>query len=689
MTISRGTQNQLEKGDYEAIEGEWLAQAESAPGDLEYFVGVARALVGNGQEGRARDLLDLLDEQLRAAGHWAIRLQLLRRAGSIWLASDRLYSTISATLLKLYGERTTYKALFEAVGLTRATHDLPRVWEKAERLESLLAFDVGTVVTMEGKGVGRIVEANLGLESFKVDFERVRGLTVGFKAAPKLLHPLQPEHVLRMKLETPEVLKAMTPPELLRRVLESYDRPLTAGEIRDVLAGVVSEGQWTSWWGAARKHAQVVASGAGARQTYHWAASSGDAVDSVWKAFAKADPRKKIERLKREGAREPALRDRMAKDLAAIAQEVAPRDPGLAFEIWFAVERSGVPLSADLDWSPDRLLAHDPQTLFAGIQERLLRERAYTMVREREEEWPFLYRDALFKETDPRALDLLADGLASAAPREYERVLDTLFAQPHRYPAVFTWIAERAAVDEGLRARNPLRLLQQILASLSRDEFATFRVRLIALAESGNTLPRLLAHLSEDSAPLAEEAVQRCPSLELYQREQLIAALQLRFQGLRKDTGPPPLYATPASVEVKRDELHRIMTVDIPANRKAIAEARAMGDLRENFEYKSARQRHEYLNSRAAALNAELTRVRIIDTTGTETSEVRIGTVLRLRRGEEERVVTILGPWESAPESDVISYESDLAIGLLGKKLGETVLFLGDEWMLAGIENYK
>lgn len=688
MTISRAIQSQLERGDFDTIEGEWLSRTETSPEDLDYFVGVARALVGTGQEGRARALLDLLDEQLRGAGRWGPRLQLLKRAGSILLPTDRLYPTISSTLGKLYGERSTFKALSEAVGLAKATHDLPKVWEKVERLESLLAFDVGTVVTMEGKGVGRIVEANLGLESFKVDFERVRGLTVGFKAAPKLLQPLSKEHVLRIKLESPETLKAMTPPELLRLTLESYGRPLTAGEVRDIVAGVVSESQWTSWWSAARKHPQVVASGTGARQTYAWATSSGHALDSVWKAFAKADPRKKIERLKREGARDIDLRDRMAKDLMAVAEASSMRDPGLAFEIWFAVERSGATLPDDLTWTPEELLEHNPQALFGGIQDRLLRERAYVMLREREEQWTHIYREALLREQDPRALDLLADGLTSTAPRELDRALDTLFAQPHRYPAAFTWIAERAAVDETLRARNPLRLLQQILASLSRDEFAPFRIRLLALAESGSTVPRLLTHLSEDQATQAEDAVQRCPSLERFQREQLINAIQLRFQGLRKETGPPPLYATPEAAEAKREELRQILAFDIPANRKAIEEARAMGDLRENFEYKAARQRHEYLNSRATALNAELLRVRIIDTAGTDLSEVRIGSRVRLGRGGRSRVLTILGPWESRPEEDVISYESELAAELLGKKVGEGVQISGESWTVESIEPY-
>jgi transcription elongation GreA/GreB family factor len=692
MTISRTTQNQLSKGDFEALEGEWLARAAQAPEDLDYFVGAARALAGTGEEARAHTLLELLDEQLREAGRWAVRLKLLQRAGALLMPPEKLHPAIVSTLGKLHGERTTFKALFEAVGLHRAQHDIPKTWEKVDRLEMLLAFDVGTIVAMEGKGVGRVVDANLGLESFKVDFERIRGVTVGFKAAPKLLRPLSPGHVLRRKLEEPATLKALAPPELLRATLQSYDRPLTAGEIRDILAGIVSEAQWTSWWAAARKHQQVVASGSGARQTYKWADSSGDALDSVWKSFEKADPRKKIDRLKREGIRDAGLRDRMVENLAAIADAALDSDPGLAFEIWFAIERSGglARIGEDVDWSPENLLAHQPQKVFAGIEDRLLRERAYAMLRDRREDWPVVYRDAMTRESDPRALDLLTDGLLQGAPRELDRFLDGLLAQPHKNPSAFTWLAERAAVDERLRTRNPLRLLQQILGSMSRDEFASHRLRLIALAESGGTVPRLLAHLTEDQAALAEDAVHRASNLELYQREQLINAIHLRFQGLRKETGPPPLYATIESVEVKRAELHQIMSVEIPANRKAIEEARALGDLRENFEYKSARQRHEYLNARAATLNGELNRIRLIETAGTDTSEVRIGTRLHLRgEGGASRVMTILGPWESKPEEDVISYESDLAKDLLGKGLGATVQLADASWTIERIEPWR
>jgi len=700
MAISRTTQNLLAKGDFDGIENEWLTRLEAAPDDLDYFVGVARALAGNGEDKRARVLLEMLDEQLRE-GRWADRLELLRRAGTLLLPADKVHSAITSTLTKMYGDRSTFKGLAEAAGLHRATHDLPKTWEKVDRLESLLAFDVGTVVAMEGKGVGRVVEANLGLESFKVDFERHRGLMVGFKAAAKLLRPLAPEHVLRRKLEDPAGLKAASPPELLRITLQSFERPLTAGEIREVLSGIVGETQWTSWWGAARKHPQVLAGGTtrgATRQTYTWAESSGDAQDSVWRAFDRAEPRRKLELLRREGARDRALRDRMAEDLGALAATaVEDGDPGLAWEIWFGLERSGgVPAqlaaAASTTWSPEALLAGLDAArlmrLFEGIDDRLLRERAYAMVRERRDDWPAIYRDAMTRETDPRALDTLAAGLAAGAPRELERFVDGLLTQPHRQPAAFAWLAERAAVDEELRARNPLRLLQQLLNSLNRDEFAPFRQRLLVLAESGSTVPRLLTHLTEEQAPQAEDAVRRAAALEPYQREQLVAALELRFQSLRRETAVP-LYATPESIAAKHAELHHIMTVEIPANRKAIAEARAMGDLRENFEYKAARQRHEFLNSRAAALNGELARVRPIDAAAVDVSGVRIGTRAHLvGRGGQQRVITVLGPWESRPEEDILSYESDLGKQLLDKAIGAEVDLGGESWTVSAITPY-
>lgn len=696
MGVPRSIQSDLSKGDFDSLEDEWLQKAAEDPTDLDTFVSTARALVGTDQEDRARFLLGMLDEELAGRELWQVRLKLLQRAGHLYLEEGELHPAILETLHRLYGDRPNYEVLVDATGLERATRDIPKTWEKVEKFQGLIVFDEGSVVHMANRGVGRVAEVNRELESFKVDFEDLKGLTVGFRAAAKLLEPLPEGHILRRKLEEPEALEKLAaedPPELLRQLLVSHGEPMKAGEVRDALSGVVTKKSWTSFWNAARKHPQVVAKGKGARQAYTWAESDSHALEAVWRHFRRAEPRRQIELMRREGERSPELQERMARALEEIAEAVHGDDPGLAFELWFAIDRSGGGAPEDVPWGPEALLAEvSPAVLFGAIEDRLLRERAYSMYRERHDDWPEIYQEMLSREEDPRALTLLAEGLRHEEPKRWWRFVDDLLAQPHRAPAAFVWLAERAAEDEELRQRNPMRLLQQILQALGREEFKSYRAaRLAPMADSGGTLPRLLPHLNEDQAPQAEQAIRKTAGLESYQRDQLIEALRLRFQGL--DQGKEePLYATPESIEEKRKEFQQLITKELPANRKAIEEARALGDLRENFEYKAARQRHEYLSDRAAKMEGDLARAQPIGT-DIDTSRVGIGTrvhlTVSLATGEGEKTVTILGPWESDPEKDVISYLSDLAQQLTGKKVGESVTVGGVTYTVEGVEAWK
>lgn len=692
MAIPRKLQELLEKGDFDAVEAEWLARAEERPPDLPFFVAAARGLAGQAQSERASFLLEILDGELKNTGAWSLRLGLLEQVGPLaWAEAEGLHGEILWTLERLHGTHASFRELILHVGLDKAPSDIPKTWEKVERFMGLVVFEVGEIVWMEGKGAGRVAEVNMALASFRIDFEGFPRLAVGFKAAPKLLKRIPREHVLHRKIVEPQVLKALAesdPPELLRLVLTSYAAPLTGAEIKRDLLGVVEESRWNTWWTAARKHPQVTAAGSG-RQAYAWAASGEHALTQVWESFRKAAPRKKIELLRRDGARDSGLKARMEDELARLAAEAARREPGLALEIWFALEKSGR-FPADVPWSSQALLtgAGDVRGALAGIEDRALRERAYAFVAAERSDWPTLYAAAMTREDDSRTLELLANALAKDAHSELDRFLDATLAAPNKSPAAFVWLAERAREDEALRSRSPLRLLQQLLSALAAPEFGPYRSRLLALCESGGTVPRLLPHLAPEQAAQAEEAVGRAAGLEAYQREDLVRALQLRFQALRKNE-VQPLYALPPSIEAKRAELHQIASSDIPKNRKAIEEARALGDLRENFEYKSARQRHEYLTARATELNEQLNRSRPIDLTVIDGSEVRVGATLVLSgAGGEAKELSILGPWESNPEAGIISYESELGRSLLGARAGDPVTLSGTEYTIREIRPY-
>ncbi len=660
-----------------SLEDDWITEAENDPADAPWFLSTLESLIEESEIERARSLYELWDEELRRRSLWNTRLDALRRVGPALLKANRLQKEALSSAEKLWGGKPNLGAMIDWLGLRKPIDEPAKLWDKLTRLSSLLVYDVGEIVAMQSQGVGRVVEVNLTLETLKIDFDKKPGVTLGFRAAAKMLRSLPQGHPLRRKLEDPEGLARLRdeqPAELLRAVLETAEKPLSGTEIRETLAGIVSDAQWTSWWTAARRHPQVVAIGSG-RQSYRWEASASGALDAVRRTFDRADPRRKMDIFRKNADRDDALALDFAGDLASIAAESAAADPGLAWEIFFALERAGR-LPKALDGLADSLVAagSDPRPLLAGIEDRLLRERALAMVRERREDWKQVYRDWLGREEEPRVLSQVARGLGEGDPAALERWTDDLIAQPRRAPAAFAWLAERAADEEALRTRAPLRFLQQIIAAVSAEEFATHRTRLRALLDSGGTVPRLIAALDTDQAPAALEALERSTALEAYQRDPLINALRLRFSNLVDAGASTPLYAATASIADKRAELKRLAEVEIPTNRKAIEEARALGDLRENFEYKSARQRHEYLNARLAALHRDLGRVRPIDFASLDVSEVRIGARVRLVDDEgRERSFAVLGPWESRPEEGVVSYESELGKKLLGLKKGDKV----------------
>jgi transcription elongation GreA/GreB family factor len=151
-------------------------------------------------------------------------------------------------------------------------------------------------------------------------------------------------------------------------------------------------------------------------------------------------------------------------------------------------------------------------------------------------------------------------------------------------------------------------------------------------------------------------------------------ALFMKYPSLRAPAANF-LYATPESIETRRDELARLKQVELPANAEAMKAAKEHGDLSENFEYHAARQKHEYLSARIAALADQLSRTRALDASRIDPSEVRVGTrvVLRAVGSGRETAATILGPWDSRPEEGVYSYESEFAAALLGKIVGDPV----------------
>ena len=137
------------------------------------------------------------------------------------------------------------------------------------------------------------------------------------------------------------------------------------------------------------------------------------------------------------------------------------------------------------------------------------------------------------------------------------------------------------------------------------------------------------------------------------------------------------LLVTRASFERKQQDLKRVIDVEIPENSKEIGVAMAKGDLRENAEYKAALEKQEMLKVTASRLKEEVQQAQIFNENEVKTDKIAFGTRVALnnrKNGQAEEYV-ILGPWESNPSRNVISYLSPLGMALWDHRPGEELKF--------------
>ncbi|HWI26814.1 MAG TPA: transcription elongation factor GreA [Stellaceae bacterium] len=132
---------------------------------------------------------------------------------------------------------------------------------------------------------------------------------------------------------------------------------------------------------------------------------------------------------------------------------------------------------------------------------------------------------------------------------------------------------------------------------------------------------------------------------------------------------------TAAGYERLQEELKRLKSVDRPAIIRAIAEARDHGDLSENAEYHSARERQSFIEGRVLELEDKIARAEVIDVSKLSGKVVKFGATVTLEDEEtEEKVVyQIVGEDEADIAQRRLSVTSPLARALIGKTIGESV----------------
>ena len=131
---------------------------------------------------------------------------------------------------------------------------------------------------------------------------------------------------------------------------------------------------------------------------------------------------------------------------------------------------------------------------------------------------------------------------------------------------------------------------------------------------------------------------------------------------------------TVRGAETLRNELNELKTVKRPAVIAAIAEARAHGDLKENAEYHAAREQQGFIEGRIKEIDAKLSHAQIIDVTSVNAEgRVIFGATIDVidLESDEELTYQIVGEDEADIQQGLISVNSPIARGLIGKEEGD------------------
>ncbi len=550
-----------------------------------------------------------------------------------------------------------------------------------------------------GWGFGRIRQVDPVFGRFTIDFNNKPGHSMDLAFAAELLKAIPRDHILARKADDLAGLRQMAALhhlEVIKLVLRSFGGKATVEQLQRALVPDVITADWRKWWEAARQemkrdgHFTVPLKKTEPIIYQETEVSLQDRLMTDFRAARGLKARLIIagELLKSI----PDLTEAKAAATEAIATlnpEIVSHQrtmPALALEAIFmrddlrqAVAAEG-PAEGEVTASAIWAQVSDAGEMLEQVPGPK-QKRALQSFRDAN---PQGWQGALLQGINSVSAKLCAECASLLIEGNHwlalkDRVL-RLISQHGASSELLYWLAKERSTDQFADILGP-EVFRAMLSAIERDQFNERKSH------------RLRDYIMDDAALLVEliesadievikdltRALQLSPSFDDMDKRSLLARIVKHFPAVqslissehsRQDNS---LVVSWDSLERRRQEYHDLVEKKIPANSRDIAVARSYGDLRENHEYKAAKEQHRLLMLRKAELENQLLRARGTDFSDARADAVGIGTrvrVLELGRQHGE-TLTILGAWDFDTENHVVSYLSPLAQSLMGKKVGD------------------
>jgi transcription elongation GreA/GreB family factor len=576
---------------------------------------------------------------------------------------------------------------------------------------SLSHLTPGAFCTHRSWGFGRIAEWELITDQITIDFPSKKGHPMQLQYAAETLTFIPSEHILARVASDVTAVRAeasSNPVGLIRSILVDHHNKATADEIAATLVPAIFDAAgFKKWFESAKK--KLKADG-------HFQIPAKKSDPIILQETSLTPHERLIEQFRT--ARHPkdqvAALDAALKSLSDLAQEVESLR-SLAAEAEEAAKRSG---KIHVAKAIELLLARDEiYSYHEALKEGSEAANVAGLLSESPGKLTEIFREipaakyarvleafpAAFPENwEEKALRLTR----TSEPRLSGEILKLFIAQDKR--EVFAEhtrriIRERSASsdyvlwlckdrDKALPELIDEELFAAMLSAMEADLHADIKSKRLEefLFEDRSLVADLLGKAERDSARQAARKIMLSPVFSDLNRRSLLARvlkihpdLESLVTGDRESTAPrgESLVVSWASLQRRKEELEHIEKVLIPQNIRDIATARSYGDLRENFEFKSAKEQQAVLNRQKSELEQMLNNARGTNFENVDTSMVSIGTIVALEStsGDSLETYSILGAWDGAPDKGWVSYQAVIGRALLGHKVGEILELPADK----------
>jgi transcription elongation GreA/GreB family factor len=688
----------LSQRDWDNAQSLWLELAEQTPDQPEFLLLVAKEFADAGQPALAGELASLIAENIKAAGkhhEWLYALKLQAEA-------KPMDKHLRAELLEAFGHIHESDSRLKTI-LTVAQFDHNRTPLPAAigRTETLLALQTNAFCQHKSWGFGRVKSFDTTLSQIVVSFAHNPSHTMQLAYAAESLVPVSPEHVDVRKITDLDGLKRLAaddPVALLRLVLVSFNRAATADRIEATLSGsVIPADQWKKWWDNTRKLV---------RKDAHFDLPTKKTEPIVLRAAPVSQQDELLEDFR--NAKGLVQQTNVARQFLKLVDEIENAD--------LLVQEFQYTLLETLNKTPT---SRPTERLEAAVFIEQLRQHQKTPTEDTaaliasllsgtanlpgvldDLSAPALRRVlAVLKATDSdrlvRELSRFSTKVLDEIPDVLAQNAGTIEQWVHNQTAgleLLCWVCRNVSSPASRRAYPWLDALQTpslLLAVVEGIEFApnksaSKKLRDVLFQEGELVADLLSAADTETVRNLARLMLSSSAFDELDRRSLMAPVVQehpfVQDFLVSKTVKEQPLIVSWASYRKRQAELEDLVQKKIPQNSKEIGQARSYGDLRENFEFKAAKDTQKLLMRRRAELEILLSRAQATDFADAKTDIVSIGTSVTVTDLGTTRSLTyhILGAWDSDPARNIISYPAALAQALLNKKSGDTIEAAGE-----------